>query len=67
MNLVGIMNSAAGRAGRVVAGLALIGVGAVIGGTGGLVLALVGLVPLAAGVAGICLVAPLLGAGLRAR
>lgn len=66
MNFVRIMNSAAGRIGRVVAGLALIGIGAAIGGPGGIVLAVVGLVPLAAGVAGACLAAPLLGAAPRA-
>lgn len=66
MNFVRMMNSAAGRVGRGVAGLALIGIGIAIGGTGGIVLAIVGLVPLAAGIAGACLAAPLLGAALRA-
>ncbi len=67
MNVVKIMNSAAGRSARVVAGLALIGAGLVTGGTGGLVLAVVGAIPLLAGVAGVCLAAPLLRAPLRAR
>jgi hypothetical protein len=67
MNVVTVMNGAAGRSGRVVAGLALIGAGLVTGGTGALVLAVVGAIPLLAGVAGICLAAPLLRAPLRAR
>jgi len=56
MRIVQLMNSRAGRAARVLAGLALIGTGAALGGTGGLVLALIGVVPLAAGA---CLAAPL--------
>jgi hypothetical protein len=60
------MNSTAGRALRIVAGLALILIGlAVIGGTGGIVLALVGLVPLGAGVANVCLFGPLVGTDLH--
>ena len=39
MRIVQLMNSRAGRAARVLAGLALIGTGAALGGTGGLVLA----------------------------
>ena len=42
-------------------GLALIAGGIAAGGTGGLVLALIGVVPLAAGAAGACLAAPLCG------
>jgi Inner membrane protein YgaP-like, transmembrane domain len=67
MRFVQLMNSPAGRAARMVAGLALIGVGAATGGTGGLVLALAGVVPLAAGAAGACLAAPLMRVSLRAR
>ncbi|MGO9501502.1 MAG: YgaP-like transmembrane domain [Streptosporangiaceae bacterium] len=67
MNFVQLMNSRAGRAARAAVGLALIGTGAAVGGTGGLVLALIGLVPLAAGAAGACLAAPLLRVPLRAR
>ena len=67
MRFVQLMNSRAGRIVRMVAGLALIGAGAAAGGTGGLVLALAGLVPLAAGAAGACLAAPLMRAPLRAR
>jgi Protein of unknown function (DUF2892) len=67
MRVVRLMNSAAGRSGRVLAGLALIITGITAGGTGGLVLAVIGIVPLAAGAAGACLAAPLLRAPLRAR
>ena len=67
MRVVKLMNGAAGRSARVLAGLALIAGGIAAGGTGGLVLALTGVVPLAAGAAGACLAAPLLRAPLRAR
>jgi Inner membrane protein YgaP-like, transmembrane domain len=67
MHVVKVMNAAAGRSARVVAGLALIGAGLAAGGTGGLALAAAGAVPLLVGVAGACLAAPLLRAPLRAR
>ncbi len=67
MRIVQLMNSRAGRAARALAGLALIGTGAALGGAGGLVLAVIGLVPLAAGVVGACLAAPLLRVPMRAR
>ncbi len=52
MAFTNFMSSTAGRALRIIAGLALIVIGlAVVGGTGGIVLAVVGLVPLGAGVA----------------
>lgn len=51
-----------GRLLRVIAGLALVVVGlGALGGIGGTVLAVVGLVPLLAGAANVCLLAPLLG------
>jgi hypothetical protein len=54
--------SSAGRVVRAVAGLALIVVGlAVVGGVIGWILAVVGLVPLAAGVFDWCFFAPLFG------
>lgn len=66
MSLVTFMSSTAGRALRIVAGLALIVIGlAVVGGTGGVILAVVGLVPLYAGAANVCLLGPLLGSDLR--
>jgi hypothetical protein len=56
------MASPAGRIIRVVAGIALILVGLlVVHGTGGIVLAVVGLVPLVAGIADFCVFAPLFG------
>lgn len=58
MGFVKFMSSPAGRVARIVAGIALIVIGAVIGG-GGWVLAVVGLVPLAAGALDVCLFAPL--------
>ena len=67
MRVVKLMNGTAGRSGRALAGLALIIAGITIGGTGGLVLAVIGVVPLAAGAAGVCLAAPLLHTPLRAR
>ncbi|HCU96765.1 MAG TPA: DUF2892 domain-containing protein [Actinobacteria bacterium] len=67
MRIVRLMNSPGGRIARGLAGAALIVAGGVTGGFGGLVLALVGLVPLVAGAAGICLAAPLLRAPARAR
>jgi hypothetical protein len=54
--------SPAGRGTRVVAGLALILIGiGLVQGTGGWILAIVGLVPLAAGVFDKCVFAPLFG------
>jgi hypothetical protein len=52
------MASPAGRATRVVGGLALIVIGALIGGAGW-ILAVVGLVPLLAGTFDVCVFAPL--------
>lgn len=65
MKFVEFMSSTAGRAARAVAGLALIAIGLAMGGTGGVVLAVVGLVPLAAGVFNFCLFAPLFHAPFR--
>jgi hypothetical protein len=61
-NFFGFMASTNGRIARIVAGLVLIVVGlAMVGGTWGIVLAVVGLVPLAAGVFDFCVFAPLFG------
>ena len=63
MAFINFMNSAAGRAIRIVAGLALILIGLVaIGGTGGIIVAVIGLVPLGAGAANVCIVGKLFGA-----
>jgi len=60
--VVRFLASSAGRVVRAVAGLALIVVGiAVIGGVVGWILAIVGLVPLAAGLFDRCVFAPLFG------
>ena len=45
MRIVKVMNGTAGRAGRVLAGLALIFAGVAPGGTGGLVPGVIGVVP----------------------
>ncbi len=60
MSFARFMATTAGRALRVIAGLALIVIGLAIGGTGGVILAIVGLVPLVAGVLNVCFIAPLL-------
>ena len=64
MELVTFMQTSMGRSIRAVLGVALIAVGVVLGG-GWLALAVVGLVPLIAGSAGLCLVAPLFHAPIR--
>ncbi|MEW5719307.1 MAG: YgaP-like transmembrane domain [Chloroflexota bacterium] len=54
--LINIMQGTAGRILRVVLGLALIYVGlALVGGTAGIVVAVIGLLPIAMGVWGPCL------------
>ena len=56
------MNGAVGRGVRIVAGLALIAVGLfVVGGTAGAVVAAVGLMPLAMGAMGHCLIGDVAG------
>ncbi len=60
------MASGLGRGLRIAAGIILIAVGlAVVGGTGGIVLAVVGLVPLLAGVSDVCVFAPPFGAPFK--
>ncbi len=66
MGFAKFMSSGLGRGLRIVVGLALIAIGLVsVGGTGGLILAIVGAVPLLAGVFDVCLFAPLFGAPLK--
>ena len=67
MRAAELMHSPAERAALAAAGLALILAGALTGGTGGLVLALIGFFPLAAGAARVCPMAPLQWAPFRAR
>jgi hypothetical protein len=62
MGFARFMSSLAGRLIRIVAGIALIVIGlVVVHGTGGIILAIVGLVPLVAGVVNVCVFAPLFG------
>jgi hypothetical protein len=62
MGFARFMSSLAGRLLRIVAGIVLVVVGqAAIHGTGGIILAIVGLVVLAAGLFNFCIFAPLFG------
>jgi hypothetical protein len=62
MGFARFMSSLYGRLLRIVAGIALIVIGlAVVHGTGGIILAIVGLVVLAAGLFNFCIFAPLFG------
>jgi hypothetical protein len=55
-----------GRAVRIIAGLVIVGLGiGIVGGSLGWVVGIIGLVPLAAGSANVCLIAPLVHAPLR--
>jgi len=59
--LIKFLVSSAGRATRVIAGLALIAAGIGLGGSAGIVVAAVGVVPLLAGAFDVCVFAPLFG------
>lgn len=59
--LVQFLASQNGRALRALAGIALIVVGWLVGGTAGWILGIVGVIPLAAGIFDFCLLAPLMG------
>lgn len=62
MEFARFMSSSFGRLLRIVAGIALIIIGlAAVHGTGGIILAIVGLVPLVAGIFNVCVFAPLFG------
>ncbi|HSB67004.1 MAG TPA: DUF2892 domain-containing protein [Anaerolineales bacterium] len=62
MEFARFMSSSFGRLLRIVAGIALVVVGlAVVHGMGGIILATVGLIPLAAGLFNFCTTAPLFG------
>jgi hypothetical protein len=68
MTFVAFMRSPVGRLLRIVLGVALIGYGmSVVGGGTGLAIALVGVVPVLAGVFNLCLAAPLFGLDLHGR
>ncbi len=62
MSFAQFMAGPIGRGARIAVGLALIVIGIATGGTGGWILAVIGLVPLAMGVLNICILAPLLKA-----
>jgi hypothetical protein len=67
MGFASFMASTAGRLIRIVAGIALVVVGLFVIGftTGGIILAVVGLVPLIAGLLDVCLFAPLFGGAFK--
>jgi hypothetical protein len=68
MALIDFLASTNGRIVRGVAGLILIALGLVVVGEGtGIIVALIGLVPLTAGVFDFCLFAPLFGAPLSGK
>jgi len=67
MQFVKWMTKPAGRILRIVAGIILIGVGLYFQGVWGNVVAVVGVVPVLAGVFNFCLIAPILGAPFRPR
>jgi len=66
MRFLSFMNTAPGRALRVVGGLALFVGGLIVGGGVGIGLAVFALLPIATGVFGVCPVNPLFGQPLRA-
>lgn len=59
--VITFMQSGAGRITRIVLGIALIVVGYLVQGAAGVIIGLIGAVPLIAGIAGVCLFAPLFG------
>ncbi|HVO71464.1 MAG TPA: DUF2892 domain-containing protein [Aggregatilineaceae bacterium] len=68
MSLIKFLASSAGRLVRILAGIVLIAVGLqVMQGTAGIVLAVIGLVPLLAGLLDFCLFAPLFGASFSGK
>jgi hypothetical protein len=68
MEFARFMSSSFGRLLRIVAGIALIVIGlAIVHGIGGIILAIVGLVPLIAGLFNFCVFAPLFGGPFLAK
>ena len=66
MKVAAFMGSPLGRGGRVVFGAVLIYVGLnVIQGVGGTIVALLGIVPITAGLLNLCLIGPLLGVPIK--
>ncbi len=65
---VKFMSSTAGRITRILAGIVLVALGLlVMHGTGGIIVAVVGLVPLVAGLFDFCVFAPLFGAPMNGK
>lgn len=68
MSFAKFMATTPGRLARIIAGLALIAVGLfVMEGTAGLIVAVIGIAPVAAGVFNVCLIAPIIGAPFSGR
>jgi hypothetical protein len=68
MGFARFMSSTVGRLFRIVAGAALVAIGLwTVGGIWGIVLAVVGLVPLVAGIFNFCVFAPLFGGPFYAK
>ncbi|BDT85940.1 DUF2892 domain-containing protein [Nocardia cyriacigeorgica] len=68
MGIVEFMRSTAGRLARIAAGIVVIAAGLLlVGGTAGIVVAIIGLVPIAAGVFNFCLLGPVFGVDLQGR
>lgn len=67
MSFARFMAGPIGRGVRVVAGIALIVIGIVVGSVGGVILAVVGAVALLAGAANFCLISPLLKAPFKGK
>ena len=66
MAFLAFMNTSLGRGIRIVAGLALIGVAAAVGGGLGVALGVFALAPIATGIFGLCPINPLFGQPMRA-
>ncbi|MGD9794848.1 MAG: YgaP-like transmembrane domain [Acidimicrobiia bacterium] len=67
MSFARFMAGPIGRGARVLVGVVMIAVGLVVGSTGGYVLAAIGVLPLVAGVANICVLGPLMKAPLSGK
>ena len=65
MAFIEFLISPAGRVLRIAAGLAIVLVGFIMQGTAGVVVSIVGLVPIVTGAMNLCLIGPLFGADLR--
>jgi hypothetical protein len=63
MGLASVMSTMPGRVVRIAVGIAMLAIGAALGG-GWWVLAVAGLLPISAGVMNVCLIAPLIRAPL---